>query len=102
MLRTAAQRKALCKACPIASAADLVGDTQSLLIVRDLLSGPKRFFEITESLGMSTRTITLKLKHLEKTGLVLHAKTGRYALTNKGKGLTQVIRSLKLFGEKYL
>jgi DNA-binding HxlR family transcriptional regulator len=43
MLRTKAQEDTLCKTCPLAKTANLVGDSCVLLIIRDLLSGPKRF-----------------------------------------------------------
>lgn len=102
MLRTATQRKALCPECPVARVADLVGDTQSILIVRDLLSGPKRFGELTESLKMSTRTLTLKLKNLEKDGFVSRSPALAYTLTRKGNALKSVIDSLRRYGEKYL
>ncbi len=102
MLRTATQRKALCSDCPVARVADLVGDTQSILIIRDLLSGPKRFGELMDSLKMSTRTLTLKLKSLEKGGFVRRSPTLAYALTPKGKGLKSVVDSLRRYGEKYL
>jgi hypothetical protein len=52
--------------CPVSRVAQLLGDHCSLLIVRDLLGGTKRFCELERSLEhVSTRTLTLKLKHLE-------------------------------------
>lgn len=101
MLRTAAQRKG-CADCPVGKAADVIGDTPSLLIVRDLLTGPKRFCDMEKSLSISTRTLTLKLKRLEDQGFVAHAHSTPYALTQKGKALRPVIDSLRRFGEKYL
>lgn len=102
MLRTPAQRKALCPECPVARVADLVGDTQSILIIRDLLSGPKRFGELLESLKMSTRTLTLKLQHLETGGFLQRLPSLAYTLTPKGKALKTVIDSLRRYGETYL
>ncbi len=102
MLRTPAQRKALCPECPVARVADLVGDTQSILIVRDLLKGPQRFGELMDSLKMSSRTLTLKLKNLEKDGFVRRPPALSYALTQKGRALKTVIDSLRRYGEKYL
>lgn len=102
MLRTEAQRKG-CADCPIGRAADMVGDTPSLLIVRDLLKGPQRFRDMEKSLGISTRTLTLKLKRLKEEGFVQpHAHSTPYALTPKGKALKPIIESLRRFGEKYL
>lgn len=102
MLRTPAQRKALCKDCPVARVADLVGDTQSILIVRDLLSGPKRFGELIVSLKMSTRTLMLKLQHLESGGFIQRLPSLAYSLTPKGRALKTIIDSLRRYGEKYL
>ncbi len=86
----------------MAKAADLVGDTHALLIVRDLLEKPRRFGELTLSLsGVSTRTLTLKLKALEKKGVLVH-KSGLYSLTPKGKALRPVITTMRTYGEKFL
>jgi DNA-binding HxlR family transcriptional regulator len=86
----------------MAKAADLVGDTHALLIVRDLLEKPRRFGELTLSLsGVSTRTLTLKLKALEKKDVLVH-KSGLYSLTPKGKALRPVIATMRAYGEKFL
>ena len=54
-------------ACPIAKVATLLSDVWTILIIRDLLSSPKRFTELQHSLqGISSRTLTLKLKKLEE------------------------------------
>jgi len=102
MLRTPAQRKALCPECPVARVADLVGDTQSILIIRDLLAGSKRFGELAESLKMSTRTLTLKLRGLEKCGFIRRSPDLAYVLTKKGRALKTIIGSMRRYGEKYL
>lgn len=102
MLRTASQRRVLCRECPVAKTADLIGDTCSLLIVRDLLPGPRRFGELSRALKISTRTLTLKLKSLEKAGFAVHTGGGPYRLTPKGRALKPIIDSLKRYGEKYL
>ncbi|HEY1037039.1 MAG TPA: helix-turn-helix domain-containing protein [Candidatus Paceibacterota bacterium] len=95
--------------CPVEKVADLIGDCTSMLIIRDLLTGPKRFGEITMSSGgASTRTVTAKLKHLEACGIVLRQsfceKPPRveYSLTEKGKGLKAVIDSMRTFAERHL
>ena len=103
MLRTTAQQKALCRSCPLARAAHLLGDTCSLLIVRDTLEGPKRFSDLAESLsGVSSRTLTLKLQLLEREGFLIKNKTGRYALTAKGRALKPVISALRSYGSRHL
>src|SRR3989338_3184029 len=71
MLRTKSQRRKLCPKCPVARVADLFGDSCSLLIMRDLLKGMRRFGELEESLGgMSPRTLTKKLRKLESEGFI--------------------------------
>jgi DNA-binding HxlR family transcriptional regulator len=82
--------------------AELLSDTWTMLIIRDLLAGPKRFCDLERSLeGISTRTLTLKLKKLEGQGLVKHKSTG-YQATAKSRGLKSVERAMRAYGEKYL
>lgn len=101
MLRTTQQRKTLCATCPVARVADLLGDSCSLLIVRDLLIKPRRFGDLQESLaGISTRTLTNKLKFLEKEKLIIHG--AKYNLTKKGAGLHDVLEAMRKYGKKYL
>lgn len=94
--------------CPIARAAELLGDHCSLLIVRDLLGGPKRFCELERSLeGVSTRTLTLKLKNLEHQGLLERRELTdpvrvEYRLTHKGKALKKVVDTVREYGARYL
>ena len=109
MLRTTRQRKVLCRDCPVARTADLVGDSVSLLIVRDLLIRPQRFGDFEMSLaGVSSRTIANKLKKLEAVGLVRRDMSkrilprGDYRLTPKGRALKNVVHSMRLYGKKYL
>lgn len=109
MLRTTAQRKNLCKTCPYAKAANLLGDSVVLLIIRELLSSKKCFSEIEENLrGVSTRTLSEKLKFLEKEKVIVkqevHAKPNRvyYSLSKKGKELRGISKALIAFGEKWM
>lgn len=109
MFRTKAQQKKICTNCPIAKASDLVGDSVVLIIIRELLTGSKRFGEIHEVLGgVSTRTLTEKLKILEENKLILRLEFKQkpphveYSLTVKGKGLKKVVHALSDYGEKYL
>ncbi len=108
MLRTKIQQKSLCTNCPIAKAAHVVGDTVTLIIVRELLKGPMRFGDISEVLGVSTRTLTLKLKQLEAEELLTRKEYAErpprveYALTKKGKALKTVITALSSYGAQHL
>lgn len=109
MLRTAQQRKDLCATCPVARVADLLGDSCSLLIVRDLLVKERRFGELQESLaGISTRTLANKLRFLEKKGLIIRNEFSEktphveYKLTKKGAALQDVLNAMRKYGKKYL
>lgn len=92
-------------ACPISRVIALLGNPCSMLIIRDLLAGPRRFVELERSLSSSTRTLSLKLRHLEKEGLVRRRQQqGRveYSLTKKGAGLQKVEQAMRAYGKKYL
>jgi|SRR3989344_6813522 len=108
MFRTPQQRRDLCRKCPVARVADLLGDSCSLLILRDLLVKPRRFSELENSLsGVSTRTLANKLKRLENEMLVQRKEfnnTSRveYTLTKKGAALRSVINAMRAYGKKYL
>ena len=109
MLRTKSQQKKICTGCPIAKAANLVGDTVTLIIIKELLRGPRRFGEICNSLEeVSTRTIADKLKKLEIERIINRVEYKEkpphvsYSLTEKGRGLKKVVDALLNYGEKYL
>ena len=60
--------------CAVARALDLVGQRWTLLIVRELLTGPKRFKDLLEGLpGIGTNLLTARLKDLERYGVVRRA-----------------------------
>jgi DNA-binding HxlR family transcriptional regulator len=95
--------------CPIANTARLVGDTWTLLIVRDLLEGCKRFGELQQSLGnISPKTLSQRLKMLESADLIKRQAYAEipprveYSLTEKGLALSDIIQAMFEFGEKYL
>ena len=109
MLRTKSQRQNICTGCPIAKAANLVGDTVVLIIIKELLNGSKRFGDICNTLeGVSTRTVTDKLKQLENDKIINRIEYKEkpphveYSLTEKGRGLKKVVEALLNYGEKYL
>jgi DNA-binding HxlR family transcriptional regulator len=109
MLRTARQRKEICKDCPVARTADLLGDSFSILIVRDLLVKPRRFGDLERSLsGVSSRTLSNKLKMLEEELLIArteyktHPPKVEYRLTRKGEAFHGVVDAMRAYGKKYL
>ena len=108
MFRTPQQRRDLCRRCPVARVADILGDSCSLLILRDLLIKPRRFCDLQNSLsGISTRTLTNKLKRLEGEKLMQRRECKQpprveYTLTKKGAALRSVINAMRAYGKKYL
>jgi DNA-binding HxlR family transcriptional regulator len=91
--------------CPIAHALGLVGERWSLLIVRELMHGPKRYTDLAASLpGIGTNILAARLKELESCGLLTKhrldppAASQVYELTPYGHELKPVMRSLALWG----
>jgi DNA-binding HxlR family transcriptional regulator len=91
--------------CPIAHALGLVGERWSLLIVRELLHGPKRYTDLAASLpGIGTNILAARLKELESCGILTKhrldppAASQVYELTPYGHELKSVMRSLALWG----
>ncbi len=109
MLRTKEQVSTICDECPLAKTANIIGDTFTLLIIRDLLEKPRRFGEIEESLsGVSSRTITKKLKFLEEKKIIKRIQFTEkpqrveYSLTKDGKELSKIVESMRSYGKRFL
>src|SRR5262245_12099739 len=84
--------------CPVARALDAVGERWTLLLVRELLLGPRRFTDLAEGLpGIGSSVLTTRLKQLEQGGLVSRrtlpppAASVVYELTDRGRGLGPVL-----------
>lgn len=90
-------------ACPITRVAQLLSDTWTMLVMHYLIEGPKGFCELERALpGISTRTLTLKLKKLVQEGLVQKTLEGHYVATEQGKGLRLIENAMKRYEERYL
>lgn len=89
------------KSCPVTDVAQLLSDPWTMLIVHNVLrDGTFRFCELERALaGISTRTLTLKLKHLEDHGIISKSDEG-YTITSLGKQLRPVIQAMEQFGKK--
>ncbi len=86
--------------CAVSKTANLLSDPWTMLIIRDLLKSPMRFCELERSLsGISTRTLTLKLKRLEVEDVVTKTDEVHYALTSQGKKLKKVIDAMEAWGK---
>ena len=93
--------------CPVARAAEVVGDKWSMLIVRDALMGVTRFSDFKVRLGVAANILTERLKVLVDAG-VLHKRPVRpgvqrveYVLTEKGRDLAPVVIALLQWGERW-
>jgi DNA-binding HxlR family transcriptional regulator len=94
--------------CATAHTLDLIGERWSLLIVRELLTGPKRFRDLLDSLaGIGSGLLASRLKYLEGEGLVHRitlpppARTPAYALTQAGAELEPAVMALSRWGMRW-
>lgn len=95
--------------CGLAHALELVGERWSLLLVRDLLTGPKRFTDLRKGLPrIPTNILSARLKELEGSGIVERRLLPRpdgsvvYDLTDYGRELEGVVLGLGLWGARSL
>jgi DNA-binding HxlR family transcriptional regulator len=94
--------------CPIQKAMMIIGKRWTALIVRDLVTGTKRFCQLEHSLnGISPKMLSSRLHELECEGLVcreVYAEVPvrvEYSLTDKGMDLREVIDSMAAWGERW-
>jgi DNA-binding HxlR family transcriptional regulator len=80
--------------CPIARAAEILGDRWTVLIIREMSFGVSRFNELQRCLpGISRSVLAQRLRHLQRVGLV-ELVDGEYVLTEAGRDVKSVLRSL--------
>ena len=101
------ERKEL-PACPVETTLTLIGDKWKVLILRDLLTGTKRFGELKKSIGsVSQKVLTAQLRDMESNGLInRHAYAEvpprvEYSLTELGQSLKPILDSMWSWGEGY-
>ncbi|MBX3013727.1 MAG: helix-turn-helix transcriptional regulator [Caldilineaceae bacterium] len=95
--------------CGLAFALDLVGERWTLLIIRELIAGPRRFTDLLEGLpGISTNLLTERLKHLEEQQLIQRrilpppAASAVYELTTMGRALEASLLELGRWGSQFV
>ncbi len=95
--------------CPMAHALDLVGDRWALLVIRELMHGPKRYTDLVANLqGIGTNILAARLRDLETHGIVARrtlpppAASKVYELTDYGRELRPAMRELAIWGARSL
>lgn len=94
--------------CPVARTLDVVGERWTVLILRDLAFGQRKFTQLLESLrGISPNLLSERLKRLETSGMIErdfyqdHPPRAAYRLSAKGKAFIPVLKALRQYGEEW-
>ena len=94
--------------CPVEITLGLIGNKWRILIIRDLLTGTKRFGELQKSLaGVSQKVLTQQLRAMEKSGLISREVFAQvppkveYSLTELGRSLKPILDAMCLWAEAY-
>ena len=94
--------------CPVVATARIVAGKWTLLLLRDLADGPRRFGELERSLeGISPHTLTMRLRSLEAEGIVGRREERGvpprvdYALTDKGRDLVPIVDAMRAYGSRW-
>ena len=94
--------------CSIARALEVVGERWTLLIIRDVFLGLRRFDQFQESLGIARNVLTDRLNRLVEEGILERVRYSErperyeYRLTRKGRDLQIALEGLRQWGDKYV
>lgn len=95
-------------ACPVETTLTLISDKWKVLILRDLLTGTKRFGELRKSIGHVTqKVLTAQLRQMEASGLLTRTVYAEvpprveYTLTELGYSLKPIMDAMWAWGENY-
>lgn len=89
--------------CALAKALDHVGDRWTLLIIRELLIGPRRYTRIRTALpGIATNLLADRLDALASDGLAVRSDDGEYELTPAGRELEPAVLALVRWGSRWM
>jgi DNA-binding HxlR family transcriptional regulator len=93
--------------CPVASTLEVIGERWTLLIVRDVFLGIRRFDDLQRDLGVARNILQVRLERLVEEGVLVKRPyqerplRSEYRLTEKGADLWPVLVSLLKWGDKY-
>jgi DNA-binding HxlR family transcriptional regulator len=79
---------------PVARSLDAIGDRWSLVLVRQLLLGPKGFQELRHRTGIAPRVLSSRLRDLSENGFIVPGAEGGYELTEIGRSLEPIVSSI--------
>ena len=95
-------------ACPVETTLTLIGDKWKVLILRDLLTGTKRFGELKKSIGnVSQKVLTAQLRAMEENGLLIRTVYAEvpprveYTFTELGESLKPILDAMRNWGEGF-
>ena len=95
-------------ACQLETTLTLIGDKWKVLILRDLMTGTKRFGELKRSVGgVTQKVLTAQLRDMESSGLLIRTVYAEasprveYTLTDLGKSLKPILDAMQNWGEGY-
>ena len=95
--------------CPVAKSLEVLGERWTLLLIRDLLAGPRRFQDLLASLdGIAPNVLSERLKVLETHAIVArefyseHPPRAAYTLTPRGRDLGKVVGALAVWGSRHV
>jgi DNA-binding HxlR family transcriptional regulator len=94
--------------CSVARTLDIIGDTWTPLVLRDIALGISRFDAIQRNLGLSRKVLSQRLRSLVEHEIVTRTQyqdgppRHDYRLTEKGKDLAMVLVAMQMFGDKWV
>jgi DNA-binding HxlR family transcriptional regulator len=96
--------------CPVVESLDLFGDRWSILIIRDVMNGVRRFDDLVDRLGISRATLSDRLRRLTAAGILVTADydSGRgrtrteYRMSERGWDLRHVLIALREWGDRHV
>ena len=101
-------KEKLLPACPVETTLSLISDKWTVIIIRDLLTGTKRFNELMRSVtGITQKVLTSHLRNMEANGLLVRKvypevpPKVEYTLTETGYSLKPILDAMYIWGENY-